>query len=93
MVVTSYEMASRELSSLGRLDWGVLVVDEGHRLKNKTGRLFQDLQRLNAKHRLLLTGARANSWGRAWGAGVRPGLQDQQRPSAEHRPPLTGRTS
>jgi hypothetical protein len=26
---------------LARLHWGVLVVDEGHRLKNKTSKLFQ----------------------------------------------------
>jgi len=36
--------------------WGALVVDEGHRLKNKQSRLFQELRQLKVNHRVLLTG-------------------------------------
>lgn len=43
VVVTSYECALTELSELKRLEWEVLLVDEGHRLKNRESRLFQVL--------------------------------------------------
>jgi chromodomain-helicase-DNA-binding protein 4 len=35
VLLTSYEVLSAEAAELGRLEWGALVVDEGHRLKNK----------------------------------------------------------
>ena len=41
VVLTTYEMAALEAAELRRLHWGVLIVDEGHRLKVKEGRLFQ----------------------------------------------------
>ena len=41
VLVTSYECVLSELSDLKRLEWEVLIVDEGHRLKNREGRLFQ----------------------------------------------------
>ena len=40
-LVVSYEMAMAEITELRRLEWGVMVVDEGHRLKNPTSRLFR----------------------------------------------------
>ena len=43
VVVTSYETALAEATELRRLRWETLVVDEGHRLKNKESRLFQVL--------------------------------------------------
>ena len=41
VLLTSFEMLGAEASSLSRLSWGVLVVDEGHRLKSKESKLFQ----------------------------------------------------
>lgn len=48
VLVVSYEMAMAEITELRRLEWGVMVVDEGHRLKNPNSRLF----RARTRHRL-----------------------------------------
>ena len=40
-LVVSYEMAMAEITELRRLQWGVMVVDEGHRLKDPKSRLFK----------------------------------------------------
>ena len=40
VMVTSYEVAVTEASLLNGLEWESLVVDEGHRLKNKNSKLF-----------------------------------------------------
>ena len=39
VLLTSYEMAAAEAEELRKLEWGALVVDEGHRLKNKEARV------------------------------------------------------
>jgi hypothetical protein len=41
VLLCSYEMVSKHISDLARLNWGELIVDEGHRLKTKTSKLFQ----------------------------------------------------
>ena len=38
------------------VDWTYIVVDEGHRLKNRNCRLGKELRRIKSKNRLLLTG-------------------------------------
>ena len=40
-LVVSYEMALAEITELRRLEWGVMVIDEGHRLKNPSSRLYK----------------------------------------------------
>lgn len=40
-LVVSYEMALAEITELRRLEWGVMVIDEGHRLKNPSSRLYR----------------------------------------------------
>lgn len=40
VMLTSYETVLVEAGMLRQLKWGSLVVDEGHRLKNKNSRLF-----------------------------------------------------
>ena len=40
VVLTSYETVLAEAGMLKQVVWGSLVVDEGHRLKNKSSRLF-----------------------------------------------------
>jgi SNF2 family DNA or RNA helicase len=39
VLLTSYEIAVNEAEDLGKLEWEALVVDEGHRLKNKEVRI------------------------------------------------------
>ncbi|EEC00198.1 helicase, putative, partial [Ixodes scapularis] len=56
VVLTSYEVAMRDRAKLAPLDWGLLVVDEAHRLKNFRCRLMRELAQYNAPNRLLLTG-------------------------------------
>ncbi|GFR51659.1 hypothetical protein Agub_g14095, partial [Astrephomene gubernaculifera] len=57
VLLTSYEMLALEAGPLGRgLKYGVLVVDEGHRLKNKDSKLFHLLTQFDVRHKLLLTG-------------------------------------
>ena len=40
VLITSYEVFISDASWLKRLEWGSLVVDEGHRLKNAQSKLF-----------------------------------------------------
>ena len=43
VMVTTYEVAGFEESELRRISWAALIVDEGHRLKNRNSRLFKVL--------------------------------------------------
>lgn len=56
VLLTSYEMINSDTGILKNFKWGCLIVDEGHRLKNKDSKLFQTLQVYTAHHRVLLTG-------------------------------------
>lgn len=38
------------------MGWEVLVVDEGHRVKNAGSRLVEVLRHFDCRHRILLTG-------------------------------------
>ena len=41
VLVTTYEGVLFEQHELRRISWATLVIDEGHRLKNRKSRLFQ----------------------------------------------------
>ncbi|KAG1665916.1 hypothetical protein FOA52_004505 [Chlamydomonas sp. UWO 241] len=56
VLLTSYEMVLAEAGPLSKLEYEVMVVDEGHRLKNNKSRLFVELQELTAHFKVLLTG-------------------------------------
>lgn len=61
IVLTSYEMVLRDEATLRLggtrgVEWSYVVVDEGHRLRNRNGKLLAAMQSLRAGHRLLLTG-------------------------------------
>ncbi|XP_020686638.1 CHD3-type chromatin-remodeling factor PICKLE isoform X2 [Dendrobium catenatum] len=56
VLLTSYEMINMDSASLKSINWQCMIVDEGHRLKNKESKLFLQLKLFNAKHRVLLTG-------------------------------------
>ena len=55
-IFCSYETAISIRSMLHEVTWTYIVVDEGHRLKNRNCRLGQELRRIPSKHRMLLTG-------------------------------------
>ena len=56
VLLTTYEMILADSSHLRGVPWEVLVVDEGHRLKNSGSKLFSLLNSFSFRHRVLLTG-------------------------------------
>lgn len=56
VLLTTYEMVLADASHLRGVPWEVLVVDEGHRLKNSSSKLFSLLNSFSFQHRVLLTG-------------------------------------
>ncbi|KAJ4832059.1 hypothetical protein Tsubulata_009191 [Turnera subulata] len=56
VLLTTYEMVLADASYLRAVPWEVLVVDEGHRLKNSGSKLFSLLNTFSFQHRVLLTG-------------------------------------
>lgn len=56
ILLTTYEIAMRDVSKFRRINWKYLVVDEGHRLKNHSCRLIRELKSLHTENRLLMTG-------------------------------------
>eukprot|EP00299_Pterocystis_sp_00344_P019289 c9585_g3_i1.p1 GENE.c9585_g3_i1~~c9585_g3_i1.p1 ORF type:complete len:1293 (+),score=353.32 c9585_g3_i1:27-3905(+) len=54
-VLTTYEMILKS-SFLRKKQWQLIIVDEGHRLKNADCKLFRILANFKSRHRLLLTG-------------------------------------
>ncbi|KAL4312476.1 hypothetical protein GQ457_01G045740 [Hibiscus cannabinus] len=56
VLLTTYEMILVDSSHLRGVPWEVLVVDEGHRLKNSGSKLFSMLNTFSFQHRVLLTG-------------------------------------
>ncbi|KAK8660697.1 hypothetical protein V6N13_051612 [Hibiscus sabdariffa] len=56
VLLTSYEMINLDTTSLKPIKWECMIVDEGHRLKNKDSKLFLSLKQYTSYHRTLLTG-------------------------------------
>ena len=56
VLLTSYETCLTDLEHLYGMRWFFVVVDEGHRLKNKTSKLSEAFRQLKIDRRLLLTG-------------------------------------
>lgn len=55
-IITTYEMASKDVDYFAQFKWQVLAVDEAHRLKNNESKLWGTLSILNVPSRLLITG-------------------------------------
>ncbi|KAI5647924.1 hypothetical protein M9H77_33929 [Catharanthus roseus] len=56
VLLTSYEMINMDTTTLKGIKWECMIVDEGHRLKNKDSKLFSSLKQFSTRHRVLLTG-------------------------------------
>ncbi|XP_023659676.1 chromodomain-helicase-DNA-binding protein 4-like isoform X1 [Paramormyrops kingsleyae] len=56
VLLTSYELITIDIASLGSISWACLVVDEAHRLKNNQSKFFRLLSNYSLKYKLLLTG-------------------------------------
>ncbi|EGF78368.1 hypothetical protein BATDEDRAFT_35805 [Batrachochytrium dendrobatidis JAM81] len=56
IVLTTYEMAMSGASQLRPIPWRCVVLDEAHRLKNKSSKVTEILKTYTMEHRVLLTG-------------------------------------
>eukprot|EP01119_Soliformovum_irregulare_P000784 TRINITY_DN10578_c0_g1_i3.p1 TRINITY_DN10578_c0_g1~~TRINITY_DN10578_c0_g1_i3.p1 ORF type:complete len:1288 (-),score=409.11 TRINITY_DN10578_c0_g1_i3:19-3882(-) len=66
-VLTSYEYVMLDKSDLGKVEWDYIIIDEGHRIKNKNSKLSNILRKYMSRHRLLLTGTPLqNDLGELW---------------------------
>ena len=56
VLVTSYEGALGNAELLARFEWSLLVVDEGHRIKNQDTSISRELKQVTTRRRVVLTG-------------------------------------
>ncbi|KAF8827928.1 hypothetical protein HHX47_DHR4000605 [Lentinula edodes] len=56
VVVTTYEMIIKDRAQLAGYNWGYIVVDEGHRLKNLDCTLTREIKKYPSASRMILTG-------------------------------------
>lgn len=56
IVLTTYEMIIKDRAHLTKYDWGYIVVDEGHRLKNLDCALMREIKKYPSAGRMILTG-------------------------------------
>ena len=56
VVVTTYEIIIKDRVHLAKYNWGYIVVDEGHRLKNLNCKLMQEIKKYSSAGRMILTG-------------------------------------
>jgi ATP-dependent DNA helicase len=56
VVITSFEILMIDRPHLERYTWQYLILDEGHRIKNRNCRLVRELKSIRSVSRLLLTG-------------------------------------
>ncbi len=56
VLLTSYEFLVTDSSYLAEIDWRVVIIDEGHRIKNSQSKLVESLRQYKFDHRVLLTG-------------------------------------
>jgi chromodomain-helicase-DNA-binding protein 7 len=56
IVITTYETVMQDPDPLTKIKWTYLIVDEGHKLKNRHSKLVEAMRELRARRRLVLTG-------------------------------------
>ena len=56
VLISNYETFMSDPEVFENIQWRYVVLDEGHRLKNHTGKCYQQLQKLYCEHCTLLTG-------------------------------------
>ncbi|KAK5580817.1 hypothetical protein RB653_000841 [Dictyostelium firmibasis] len=67
VVITSFEYIIKDRKTLGRVHWIYIIIDEGHRIKNKNSKLSVQLRQYHSRNRLLLTGTPLqNDLGELW---------------------------
>lgn len=56
VVITTYDIIMRDRIHLSKYNWGYIVVDEGHRLKNLNCKLMKEIKQYHSAGRMILTG-------------------------------------
>jgi SWI/SNF-related matrix-associated actin-dependent regulator of chromatin subfamily A member 5 len=56
ILITSYEVAMREKTTLKKFSWEYIIIDEAHRIKNVDSLLSQIIRSFVSRGRLLITG-------------------------------------
>ena len=56
IVLTTYEIIIKDRKHLVHYNWGYIVVDEGHRLKNLNCKLMKEIKQYKSAGRMILTG-------------------------------------
>lgn len=56
VILTTYEIIMKDRIHLAAYDWGYIVVDEGHRLKNLDCKLMREIKKYPSASRMILTG-------------------------------------
>ncbi|HTJ34324.1 MAG TPA: SNF2-related protein [Dactylosporangium sp.] len=56
LVLTTYQVATRDVDTLAAITWDRVVLDEAQHVKNATGVTARAMRRLPARHRVALTG-------------------------------------
>eukprot|EP00762_Andalucia_godoyi_P004324 ANDGO_05544.mRNA.1 putative chromatin-remodeling complex ATPase chain len=56
VLVTTFEMVSREKSTIRKFSWRYVIMDEAHRIKNEKSQLAVVMRTFDSQYRLLLTG-------------------------------------
>lgn len=56
ILITSYEVAMREKTTLKKFSWEYIIIDEAHRIKNVDSLLSQIIRTFVSRGRLLITG-------------------------------------
>lgn len=56
VLVASYGMMLTQIANLEKKEWGIIVLDEAHAIKNYNTKAFKSVIRLSGKNRIVLTG-------------------------------------
>lgn len=56
ITLTTYEMCNIEKSTLRKVEWNYIIIDEAHRIKNEQSTLSTLVRTFPSQHRLLVTG-------------------------------------
>lgn len=56
VIVTSYDVCRNDVDNLAEHSYNYCVLDEGHIIKNSASKLAKSVKRINAEHRLILSG-------------------------------------
>ncbi|OQN96344.1 hypothetical protein B0A48_17600 [Cryoendolithus antarcticus] len=93
VVVTSYQIAVKDINAIRNVTWHYLILDEAHNIRNFQTAMYQNLVRLKTSARLLLTGTPLqNSLGELWAllTFLTAGQQQRINPNASNEATSVG---